>query len=429
MHHAKNRGKDGNRVNDQHLSTTDVPRGRRASLLDGVVVLDLTRFLAGPFASMILADLGATVLKVEPLAGDSTRNQAPYYLEGDSAYFLVINRNKKSIALDIRTPQGREILDRLIAKSDIILDNLRAPQRKSLQLSYEHLEKVNPRIISCSLTGFGSDGPYADRPAYDIIVEALGGIMSLTGPEGGPSVRAGVPIGDINAGLYAVIGVLAGLAYRAQTGKGRHLDISMLDSQVSLLSYLAQYFFIGGLVATHQGRAHVSIPTYNTFATKDDREIVVAANTNEMWVALCGVLGRPELPTDERFITNRDRLAHRDELLEILRAEFARWQCDEIFAALIDHQVPAAPINNIEDALTDPQVRHREMVVSVKHRSGKEFLTVGTPVKAEDSAGDEFSSPPALGGDTAAILTELGYSREELADFVAAGVVKVGEEA
>jgi CoA:oxalate CoA-transferase len=238
-----------------------------------------------------------------------------------------------------------------------------------------------------------------------------------------------VPIGDINAGLYAVIGVLAGLAYRAQTGKGRHLDISMLDSQVSLLSYLAQYFFIGGLVATHQGRAHVSIPTYNTFATKDDREIVVAANTNEMWVALCGVLGRPELPTDERFITNRDRLAHRDELLEILRAEFARWQCDEIFAALIDHQVPAAPINNIEDALTDPQVRHREMVVSVKHRSGKEFLTVGTPVKAEDSAGDEFSSPPALGGDTAAILTELGYSREELADFVAAGVVKVGEEA
>jgi CoA:oxalate CoA-transferase len=415
-------------VNEQSLSTASAPRGKRASLLNGVVVLDLTRFLAGPFAGMTLADLGATVLKVEPLTGDSSRDQPPYYLEGDSAYFLVINRNKQSIAIDIRSAQGREILDRLIAKSDIVLDNLRARQRESLRLTYEELEKVNPRIISCSLTGFGSDGPYADRPAYDIIVEALGGIMSLTGPDGGPSVRAGVPIGDITAGMYAVIGVLAGLAYRARTGKGRHLDISMLDSQVSLLSYLAQYFFVGDLVATHQGRAHVSIPTYNTFATKDDREIVVAANTQEMWVALCDVLGRPELATDERFVTNRERLTHKEELLEILRSEFARWQCDELYAALVDRQVPAAPINNIEAALTDPQVRHREMVVAVKHRSGKEFLTVGTPVKAEGALGEEFSSPPALGGDSAQILTSLGYSSQELTDFVAAGVVTLGEE-
>ena len=397
--------------------------------MNGVVVLDLTRFLAGPFAGMTLADLGATVLKVEPLTGDSSRDQPPYYLEGDSAYFLAINRNKKSIAIDIRSAQGREILDRLIAKSDIVLDNLRARQRKSLRLSYEYLEKVNPRIISCSLTGFGSEGPYADRPAYDIIVEALGGIMSLTGPDGGPSVRAGVPIGDITAGMYAVIGVLAGLAYRARTGKGRHLDVSMLDSQISLLSYLAQYFFVGGLVATHQGRAHVSIPTYNTFATKDDREIVIAANTQEMWAALCDVLGRPELTADQRFATNRERLTHREELLEILRSEFARWQCDELYAALVDRQVPAAPINNIEAALTDPQVRQREMVVAVKHRSGQEFLTVGTPVKAEGALGEEFSSPPALGGDSAQILTSLGYSGQELTDLVAAGVVKLGEEA
>ena len=413
-------------MNDQNLSMADVPRGLRASLLSGVVVLDLTRFLAGPFASMILADLGATVVKVEPLTGDSTRAQAPYFFEGDSAYFLVINRNKKSIALDIRTPQGREILDRLIAKSDIMLDNLRAPQRESLRLSYEHLEKVNPRIVSCSLTGFGSVGPYADRPAYDIIVEALGGIMSLTGPEGGPSVRAGVPIGDITAGLYSVIGVLAGLAYRSRTGKGRHLDISMLDSQVSLLSYLAEYFFVGDLVATHQGRAHVSIPTYNTFTTSDDREIVVAANTQEMWISLCGVLGRPELPSDARFTTNKDRLAHREELIDILRSEFAKWRCEDVFAALIEHQVPAAPINTIEEALNDPQVREREMVVSVKHRSGREFLTLGTPVKAEDAVGEEFSSPPGLGDDSAAILGDLGYSGEELAELVAAGVVKLG---
>jgi CoA:oxalate CoA-transferase len=393
-----------------------------------VVVLDLTRFLAGPFATMALADMGATVVKIEPLTGDSSRDQPPYYLEGDSAYFLVINRNKKSVAIDIRTARGREILDRLIAKSDIVLDNLRAHQRTSLRLRYEDLEKVNPRIISCSITGFGSDGPYADRPAYDIIVEALGGIMSLTGPDGGPSVRAGVPIGDITAGMYAVIAVLAGLADRARTGKGRHLDISMLDSQVSLLSYLAQYYFVGGLVATHQGRAHVSIPTYNTFATKDDREIVVAANTQAMWVALCEVLGRPELPADARFTNNRQRLAHRGELLEILRAEFARWQCDDIYSALVDRNVPVAPINSIEAALTDPQVRHRDMVVTVKHRSGREYLTVGTPIKADGAVGEEFSSPPELGGDSEQILASLGYSTDELAELVAAGVIKVGEK-
>lgn len=402
------------------------PTGRRVSLLSGVVVIDLTRFLAGPFASMILADLGATVVKIEPLTGDPTRHEEPYYFEGDSAYFLVINRNKQSVAIDIRSTQGREILDRLIAKADVILDNLRAPQRESLRLTYAHLEKVNPRIVSCSVTGFGSDGPYADRPAYDIIAEALAGVMSLTGPEGGPSVRAGVPIGDITAGLYAVIGALAGLAYRARTGQGHHLDISMLDSQVSLLSYLAQYYFAGGLVATHQGRAHVSIPTYNTFSTKDDREIVVAANTQEMWVALCEALGRPDLPADNRFATNRERLAHRDELLEMLRAEFARWRCDDLYAALVDHHVPAAPINTIEDALSDPQVRHREMVVKVRHRSGKDFLTLGTPVKAGGAPGEEFSSPPELGGDSMAILAALGYSREETADLLAQGVIKAG---
>lgn len=413
-----------NELNDQDLSMSDPPAGRRASLLSGVVVIDLTRFLAGPFASMILADLGATVVKVEPLAGDPTRYEEPYFFEGDSAYFLVVNRNKQSVAIDIRNPRGREILDRLISTADVILDNLRAPQRESLRLTYSHLEKVNPRIISCSVTGFGSDGPYADRPAYDIIVEALGGVMSLTGPEGGPSVRAGVPIGDITAGLYAAIGVLAGLVYRARTGKGRHLDISMLDSQVSLLSYLAEYYFVGGLVATHQGRAHVSIPTYNTFATKDDREIVIAANTQPMWVALCEALGRPDLPADSRFATNRDRLANREELLEILRPEFARWRCDDLYAVLVDYNVPAAPINNIEDALKDPQVRHREMVVRARHRSGGDFLTLGTPVKAGGAPGEEFTSPPGLGSDSADILAALGYSREETADLLAEGVIK-----
>jgi CoA:oxalate CoA-transferase len=409
----------------QQEAAADVPAGRRTALLSGVVVLDLTRFLAGPFGSMILADMGATVVKVEQLVGDSTRHQPPYYFEGDSAYFLAINRNKQSIALDIRSDGGRKVLERLIAGSDIMLDNLRAPQREALQLSYEHVQKINPRIISCSLTGFGSDGPYADRPAYDIIVEALGGVMSVTGPEGGPSVRAGVPIGDITAGLYAAIGVLGGLAYRQRTGRGQHIDVSMLDSQVSLLSYLAQYYFIGGLVAEHQGRAHVSIPTYNTFATKNGEEIVIAANTQEMWSALCGVLGRPDLPQDPRFSTNRERLAHRDELLEILRAQAGARDRDELYEALVASQVPAAPINSIDTALASPQVRHRDMVVEVTHRSGRKFRTLGTPIKTDDPEGTDFASPPALGGDSAAIMADLGYSSQEIADLAASGAVRL----
>jgi CoA:oxalate CoA-transferase len=407
------------------VTMTDVPTGRRTSLLSGVVVLDLTRFLAGPFGTMVLADMGATVIKVEQLTGDTTRYQAPYYWEGDSAYFLAINRNKESIALDIRSAGGRRVLERLIAKSDIMIDNLRAPQRQNLKLSWEHVEKINPRIISCSLTGFGSEGPYADRPAYDIIVEALGGVMSLTGPEGGPSVRAGVPIGDITAGLYAAIGVLGGLAYRESTGRGQHIDVSMLDAQVSLLSYLAQYYFTGGLIAQHQGRAHVSIPTYNTFATKDGREIVVAANTQEMWKSLCQVLGRDDLPEDPRFVDNPTRLAHREELLEILRAEFAVRDVEQLHDALVEHQVPAAPINTIDSALADPQVRHREMVVKATHRSGKDFLTLGNTIKTDDPSGEQFSSPPALGGDSQQIMADLGFTADEIADLAASGAIKL----
>lgn len=411
------------------VTMMDVPAGRRSSLLSGVVVLDLTRFLAGPFGTMVLADMGATVIKVEQLTGDTTRYQAPYYFQGgDSAYFLAINRNKQSISLDIRSEGGRRVLERLIAKSDIMIDNLRAPQRQKLQLSWEHVEKINPRIISCSLTGFGSDGPYADRPAYDIIVEALGGVMGLTGPEGGPSVRAGVPIGDITAGLYAAIGVLGGLAYRENTGRGQHIDVSMLDAQVSLLSYLAQYYFIGGLVAQHQGRAHVSIPTYNTFATKDGREIVVAANTQEMWQSLCQVLGRTDLPEDPRFTDNPTRLAHREELLEILRAEFAGWDVERLHDALVEQQVPAAPINTIDAALADPQVHHREMVVRTTHRDGEDFLTLGTTIKTDDPSGQEFSSPPALGGDSRQILDGLGFTGPEIDELVAAGAIKLAAQ-
>jgi CoA:oxalate CoA-transferase len=400
--------------------------GKRLAMLDGIKVLDLTRFLAGPFAGMVLADLGASVLKVEQLSGDSTRDNPPYYFQGDSAYFLSVNRNKQSIALDLKSPQGAEVLRRLVAGADVILDNLREPQRVALGLSYPQLEKINPRIVSCSVTGFGSDGPYADRPAYDIVVEALAGIMSLTGPAGGPSVRAGVPIGDITAGLYAAIGTLAALQSRQVTGHGMHVDVGMLDCQISLLSYLGQYYLTGGLVAEHQGRAHVSIPTYNTFTTKDDLEIVIAANTQEMWVSLCGVLVRDDLPEEARFATNADRLRHREELLPVLRQEIAKWTSADLYARLVEVGVPAAPINTIDVALRNPQVAHRDMVVRVPHRDGGEFLTIGVPVKSEHSAESDFLSPPALGGQTSDVLQALGYSLTEIAGLAEAGVVQTG---
>lgn len=402
------------------------PFGERLSVLDGVRVLDLTGFLAGPFASMVLADLGATVIKVERPEGDSTRTSPPYFVGEDSAYFISVNRNKESIALDLKAPAAREVLDRLIADSDIVLDNLRQSQRDDLGLSFERLKTVNPSIVSCSVTGFGSDGPYSTRPAYDIIVEAVAGVMSVTGPEGGPSVRAGVPIGDITAGLYLVIAALAGLDHRRRTGEGQHIDVSMLDSQVSLLSYLAQYYFSGGLVAQHQGRAHLSIPTYNTFETADGTEIVIAANTEQMWKSLCTVLGRADLVDDARFIQNADRLTNRDAVVDLLQAAISKRTVDELLEELVEAGVPCAPINSIDKALRDPQVIHRDMVVMMTHRSGEVVPTLGVPLKA-DMRGGPFLSPPALGGDSREILRRVGYSDDQIDALAAAGVVLLQE--
>jgi CoA:oxalate CoA-transferase len=413
---------------EDDMPTDELPAGRRTGLLDGVRVLDLTRFLAGPFAGMVLGDLGAEVIKVEQMTGDSTRYNPPYYFEGDSAYFLSINRNKKSIAIDLKSAAGRKILHDLVRTADVIIDNLRAPQRQALGLSFETLKEINPAIVSTSVTGFGSDGPYEDRPAYDIIVEALAGVMSLTGPVGGPSVRAGVPIGDITAGLYAVIGVLAALESRRRTGEGSHVDVGMLDCQVSLLSYLAQYYLVSGVVPSHQGREHVSIPTYNTFVAGDGIEIVVAANTQEMWRSLCEVLGRPDLVEDPRFPDNAARLNHKAEVVALLQDEITKWDAEGLHHALVEAGVPVAPINSVDAALSDPQVRHREMVVQAPHHSGRSFVTLGVPIKSETTATSEFLSPPALGADSIALLDELGYTAEQARELAAQGVVRLAAD-
>jgi CoA:oxalate CoA-transferase len=398
-------------------------------LLDGIRVLDLTRFLAGPFGSMILADMGADVVKVEPPDGDSTRVLPPYFVGDDSAYFLSINRNKRSIVVDLTTSGGQRVLKRLVEHSDVVLDNLRPRQRSRLGVSYEQLRAINPRVVACSLTGFGSDGPYRDRPAYDIVVQALSGVMSLTGEPGSPSVRSGVPIGDLVAGMYLAVGVLGAVVERQRSGVGQHIDVAMLDGQVSFLSYLASYYFVSGVVPGHQGRAHESIPTYNTFEAADGVELVVAANTDEMWKSLCGVLGLDHLVDEERFATNADRLRHRDELVPLLVAAFKARDADAWYEALTAAGVPSAPINTLDRVKRDPQVAHRRMIMDVPHRSDATMQTLGNPVKASRTYSDDYRSPPGLGEHTRQVLAEAGFSPAEIDALAADRHIRADEEA
>jgi len=400
--------------------TTNPKVGTRSSLLAGVKVLDLTNSLAGPFGTTVLADMGADVVKLEPPHGDRTRQTPPYFVGDDSAYFISLNRNKRSIAMDLKTAEGQQVLEKLLLWADVVVDNLRQQKREDVGLGFERISEINPALVSCSVTGFGSEGPYSDRPAYDIVVEALAGVMSLTGPEGGPSVRAGVPIGDIVAGLYLTIGVLGGLQHRNSTGRGRHIDISMLDSQISLLSYLAQYFLTGGDVPTHQGRAHVSSVTYNAFETADG-EIVIAAETERMFAALCRTLGLAHLATDERFSSRAARLKNKVTLEAALTDAFLRRDTNEVYLALVEAEVPCAPINSVDAALQDPQVLDREMVVTLPHRSGREIDVLGPVVKVDDDTSSEFFSPPGLGAHADAILAEVGFSGAEIAQMRAAG--------
>lgn len=400
--------------------------GRRLSHLERVRVLDVTRALAGPYAGMVLGDLGAEVVKIEPIEGDPTREHPPHEFGGDSGYFLAANRNKRSLSVDLRQEEGREILSQLVSGSDVVLDNLRVRQRRALGLDFETLQKINPGIVACSLTGFGSEGPYADRPAYDIVVEALAGVMSLTGPLGGPSVRAGVPIGDIVAGLYAVVGILSGLEHRRAHGRGTHVDISMLDCQISLLSYLAQYYLLSGEVAQHQGSGHVGNPMYDSFSTADGSEIVMNAGNDDKFHAVCEVLGRPDIARDPRFAHRRERLANRATLEKLIREEIQRRAEQELYDALLAAGVPCAPINTIDRALQDSQVRFREMVVQVPHHSGGTYLGLGSPVKSKDAVGGPFLSAPARGMDSAALLRQLGYDDGDIERLCRDGVVGAG---
>jgi crotonobetainyl-CoA:carnitine CoA-transferase CaiB-like acyl-CoA transferase len=394
-------------------------------LLEGIRVLDLSRMLAGPYGSMLLADLGAEVIKIEePDGGDPMRVMGPPFLpDGDSAYFLAINRNKKSLAIDLTQPTGRDLFLELVRAADVVWENFRPGVMARLGCDYPRLAAINPRVILCSISAYGQDGPYRDWPAFDLALQAMGGAMSLTGEPGGRPVRMGLPIGDLAGGMFGAFAVAAALLRRQTTGQGAHVDLSLLDCQASLLTYLAQYFWADGRVPGPQGSGHASVVPYQALATRDGH-LIVAVFAEKFWRGFCLALGRAEWEEDPRFATNRDRVAHREVLMPLVEAIVATRTTDEWLARLTAEGVPATPILTVDGVLTDPQVKARQMVVEMRHPRLGAVSTLGTPVKVDGGMGLTVSPPPALGEHTDAVLREiLECSDERLADLRRAGVI------
>ncbi|MGE0630415.1 MAG: CaiB/BaiF CoA transferase family protein [Hyphomicrobiaceae bacterium] len=394
-------------------------------VLGHITVLDITTFLSGPFATQILGDLGADVIKVEPMTGDDTRRLPPNFIAGDSAYYHSINRNKKSVAINLRDPKGQDLVRRLATKSDVLIENMRPGGMDKYGLDYASLAELNPRLIYAALTGFGQDGPYRDQPAYDMVVQALSGGMSLTGESDGRPVRAGIPIGDLAAGAYSVIGILAALEARHSTGKGQYIDVAMLDCQVAMLCYQAAYFLASGKVPGPQGRGHESIPSYRSFTARDGLDVVICANTDRMWRSLCDAIARTDLRDDPGLQSREGRYNRRFEIWEALEAAFLTRTADEWVEVLRAHEVPVAPVNTLDRSLSDPQVLHRGMILDIPGPGAEHVRVAGNPLKmsANDMTGHRF--PPRLGEDTRDVLgARLGLPDSDIDALIAAGVVK-----
>lgn len=399
----------------------------RKPLLDGVRVLDLTQFLAGPYGTQILGDLGADIIKVESPAGDGTRHLPPHFVGSDSVYFHSVNRSKRSIVLNLKTVEGRALARELALKSDVVIENFRPGVAARLGLDVQALRAEKPELIWSSISGYGQSGPYRDKPAYDMIIQALSGGMSLTGERGGPAVRAGVPIGDIAAGMYAVIGILAALYRRAVSGTGETVDVAMLDCQVAMTSYQSAYCMHSGKAPGRQGRGHDSIPTYRSFAAGDGVEVVIAANTERMWQALCRVLDCEEMIEDPRYVTNRDRYEHRLDLWSALEAAFSKRSAAEWVRLLEAESIPVGVVNTIDRMVDDPQVRHRGMRFDLTAADGCSVCVMGDPIHLTAARRPMPSFPDRLGESTCVILEEvLGLSGEEIRRFEENGAIAVG---
>ncbi len=395
------------------------------SLLDGVRVLDLSRVLAGPYCTMMLGDLGADIIKIEaPGLGDDTRHWGPPFTPGgESAYFLCINRNKRSLTLNLKSNQGLQILKELIRQSDILVENFKVDTLANWGLDYAALQGLKPGLIYCTITGYGYTGPYRHLPGYDFIIQAQGGLMSITGPEQGEPYKVGVAVADITAGLFACNAILAALFEHQRSGMGQRIDISLLDSQVAWLANVASNYLISGDKPVRFGNAHPNIVPYQTFKARDGYFALGIGNDNQ-WRQFCEKTGRLEWADDVRFKTNAQRVHHRAELIPLLDDLFVQADIAHWLAILGEMGVPCGPINTIDQVLNDPQVQAREMVMQVEHSSEGMVRMVASPLKIPTAPPVVRLPPPTLGQHTAQILHELlGFDEETLQNLRKAQVI------
>ncbi|MFW1737315.1 CaiB/BaiF CoA-transferase family protein [Acinetobacter sp. ULE_I001] len=401
--------------------------------LNGIRVLDLSRVLAGPWCGQILADLGAEVIKVErPKLGDDTRSWGPPWMKDDAgqetreaAYYQSTNRNKLSVAIDIANPEGQALIKALIQDTDVVIENYKAGSLKKYGLDYASLSEINPKLVYCSITGFGQNGPRAEEPGYDFIIQGMGGLMSITGekddlPGGGPQ-KVGVAFSDLSTGLYSTIAIQAALLNRHMTGLGQHIDMALLDVQIATMANQGMNYLSSGKVPVRYGNAHANIVPYQLFKAAD-REFIIACGNDTQFIQLCRSIGLPELPNDVRFTRNADRVKHRDEVIEILSKHFLSKTADEWVSAIYAAKVPVGVINNLEQAFNEPQVIAREMLVEMQHPQREKLTVVGSPIKLSRTPVEYRNAPPLLGEHTQTILGRI-ISPAKLEELKAKGVI------
>ncbi len=399
--------------------------------LAGLKVLELARILAGPWVGQTLADLGAEVIKIErPVAGDDTRHWGPPFVAGrdgedlGAAYFHACNRGKRSVAIDFEKPEGADLVRRLVARADVVIENFKVGGLKKYGLDHETLMAANPRLIWCSITGFGQDGPYATRAGYDFMIQGLGGYMELTGAPDGEPTKVGVAVADLFTGLHAVIGIQAALAARLTTGRGQLVDMSLLDTMVGMLANQGMNYLVSGKSPTRMGNAHPNIVPYQVFPVADGH-IVIATGNDRQWRDTCAILGLEDLAFDPRFVHNAGRVAGRAELIPLLEEKTRLFKRDNLLARLERAHVPAGPINTVEQVFADPQVKARglRMDLASPEAAAGSVPSIRNPIRLSDTPLTQDRVAPRLGADTDAVLTDLGLGETEIAALAGAGVV------